>query len=940
MMFDGGRRSDNEDDGEQNEENLADIEGRALEAEDSEESPDELAALHNAVNRGIENGVRQFLGILNERVRGGNNRRGAMSMRALEDEEMLDDEESFEDEDAAASEDTDGEPNRDFDVYESSKHQYLFKPARASEEVDVETTAWLQPGEIHTVPVISLDLIVLPGQMVPMQLHNSVSRLVIQRAIEARSYIGLLPIVPEELDICKGRYGILLQVNKFLNDRLTMKVQAVGRQRFRIITLDETSRTPMAKVEVLSEFIRTPLLQAVCPTNVWKFREERKAAICSEMSNIPSFAVKNSNLQTQCERLGSWMKMWFSNERILDALNLVKFFPFPRNVAFSSMCAYFKGPITFSYWVARNIPMTLSAKYEYLVEDDTNSRIANLLKLVNQMTDLVCQGCGMLICSIQDIVNMNSEGTSSHFVNIGLQSIPAGYIHEMVTVKVAQNFVPRYQPSAKFSWFPGYKWQVIECRFCMDHLAVMADIKPNHTIYINNLNEKVKKEELKKALHAIFTQFGEIISIMTFKTLRMRGQAHIIFKEISSASNALRAMQGFPFYDKPMRIQYAREDSDIIAKAKGTYVERAARAPVRIQKKKKGAKGGGGAGRANCGDDGPAPPNKILFCTNLPDEATTDMLQILFNQFPGLRDIRLVPNRSGIAFVEFESEESSQELKYCEKIVSNCGKDEQTNCWNCCDAVKCTKQFFCDSCHAIQPPAEAQNLFEYIGLPVSFDIKESLLKKRFRELQSELHPDKFQNASQHEQEISDEHSRKLNESYKTLSNPFLRAKYLFKILGGDEADCQDLSKESLLEMMELNERIEIMKSKEELSMEKTNVQKEIDILLIQLEKHFAKKNIRDKLRFVNVHHCSAQRIISVNVVIQEERVGSRALALCEHHSFHVIDWPVIYSVVANEEFRRKTFVAVSPTTSLAMMISSEYIRVHVHYQPRRVLICS
>ncbi|CAJ0602794.1 unnamed protein product [Cylicocyclus nassatus] len=180
----------------------------------------------------------------------------------------------------------------------------------------------------------------------------------------------------------------------------------------------------------------------------------------------------------------------------------------------------------------------------------------------------------------------------------------------------------------------------------------MADIKPNHTIYINNLNEKVKKEELKKALHAIFTQFGEIVSIMCFKTLRMRGQAHIIFKEISSASNALRAMQGFPFYDKPMRIQYAREDSDVIAKAKGTYVERAARVPVRIPKKKKTK----GAGRAP-GEDGPAPPNKILFCTNLPDEATTDMLQILFNQFPGLKDIRLVPNRSGIAFVEFETEE-------------------------------------------------------------------------------------------------------------------------------------------------------------------------------------------------------------------------------------------------------------------------------------------
>lgn len=100
------------------------------------------------------------------------------------------------------------------------------------------------------------------------------------------------------------------------------------------------------------------------------------------------------------------------------------------------------------------------------------------------------------------------------------------------------------------------------------------DIRPNHTIYINNLNEKVKKEELKKSLYAIFSQFGQILDIVALKTLKMRGQAFVIFKEISSATNALRTMQGFPFYDKPMRIAYSKSDSDVIAKVKGTFKER------------------------------------------------------------------------------------------------------------------------------------------------------------------------------------------------------------------------------------------------------------------------------------------------------------------------------------------------------------------------------
>lgn len=78
------------------------------------------------------------------------------------------------------------------------------------------------------------------------------------------------------------------------------------------------------------------------------------------------------------------------------------------------------------------------------------------------------------------------------------------------------------------------------------------DIRPNNTIYINNLNEKIKKEELKKSLYAIFSQFGQILDIIALKTLKMRGQAFVIFKEIQSSTNALRSMQGFPFYDKPM----------------------------------------------------------------------------------------------------------------------------------------------------------------------------------------------------------------------------------------------------------------------------------------------------------------------------------------------------------------------------------------------------
>lgn len=62
--------------------------------------------------------------------------------------------------------------------------------------------------------------------------------------------------------------------------------------------------------------------------------------------------------------------------------------------------------------------------------------------------------------------------------------------------------------------------------------------------------------DLKKSLYAIFSQFGQILDIIARKTLKTKGQAFVIFKDVNSATNAMRSMQGFPFYDKPMVCAY------------------------------------------------------------------------------------------------------------------------------------------------------------------------------------------------------------------------------------------------------------------------------------------------------------------------------------------------------------------------------------------------
>jgi len=50
------------------------------------------------------------------------------------------------------------------------------------------------------------------------------------------------------------------------------------------------------------------------------------------------------------------------------------------------------------------------------------------------------------------------------------------------------------------------------------------------------------------------------------------------------------------------------------------------------------------------------PPNKTLFVQNLPDDYSVDGLTVIFGRFEGFKEVRLVPGRKGIAFVEYEAE--------------------------------------------------------------------------------------------------------------------------------------------------------------------------------------------------------------------------------------------------------------------------------------------
>src|SRR5690348_5123144 len=76
-----------------------------------------------------------------------------------------------------------------------------------------------------------------------------------------------------------------------------------------------------------------------------------------------------------------------------------------------------------------------------------------------------------------------------------------------------------------------------------------------------------------------------------------------------------------------------------------------------------------------------------------------------------------------------------------------------------------------------------QNHFELFHLPVQFDLDMAQLDSAFREVQGQVHPDKFVGTSSTEQRVAMQWATRANEGYQTLKNPLKRATYLCELHG-------------------------------------------------------------------------------------------------------------------------------------------------------------
>lgn len=71
-------------------------------------------------------------------------------------------------------------------------------------------------------------------------------------------------------------------------------------------------------------------------------------------------------------------------------------------------------------------------------------------------------------------------------------------------------------------------------------------------VYVHNLNEKIKLPILKQSLKVLFREYGRVLAVTAHSNVRMRGQAFVTLDSKRAAANAVREVEKFPLYGKPM----------------------------------------------------------------------------------------------------------------------------------------------------------------------------------------------------------------------------------------------------------------------------------------------------------------------------------------------------------------------------------------------------
>ena len=172
-----------------------------------------------------------------------------------------------------------------------------------------------------------------------------------------------------------------------------------------------------------------------------------------------------------------------------------------------------------------------------------------------------------------------------------------------------------------------------------------------------------------------------------------------------------------------------------------------------------------------------------------------------------------------------------------------------------------------------------KNHFELFGLAPAYALDPERLDRTYRDIQAQIHPDRFAHAGDAERRASMQMTTQVNEAYRTLKSPVRRASYLLEMNGVDTGFETNTAMPPafLMEQMELREKLEEAKSgsaldfiSRDLSVEKREIEKQIQEEFDVRRDFTAARDLVRKLMFLEKF---GEEIATAHEVIETRSLG-------------------------------------------------------------------
>ncbi|XP_059426748.1 protein cereblon-like [Carassius carassius] len=388
-----------------------------------------------------------------------------------------------EEEDDMETEDRDGEDAEkpsiiNFDTSLPTSHAYL-----GSDMEEFHGRTLHDEDSVQNLPVLpQVTLILIPGQTLPLQLFRPQEVSMFRNLISQDRTFAVLAYSPDASGVeIKAEFGTTAEIYAFREEQEygieTVKIKAVGRQRFRVHEIrTQADGIRQAKVQILPEKIlpdplcalqflprlhtHTPQIkhsQTTPPQDRCIQICRQKKIRCASMTSWPPWVYALYDSKTLMSRVKKQLHEW--DENLKDE-------SLPTN------------PTDFSYRVAACLPIDDALRLQLLKIGSAIQRLRCELDIMDRCTSLCCKQCqDTEITSKNEIFSLSLYGPMAAYVN------PHGYVHETLTVYKANNLNLIGRPSTLHSWFPGYAWTIAQCRTCGSHMgwkfsAVKKDLSP------------------------------------------------------------------------------------------------------------------------------------------------------------------------------------------------------------------------------------------------------------------------------------------------------------------------------------------------------------------------------------------------------------------------------------------------------------------------------